>query len=107
MYDSLSSIFKKLVGMSLPFTSTLIVLLHSNTHLFLFPELLLSLLFWHCVRPNFSFLSAASNDNLKPGDFLKWKKRLVKDIRIFLPLNYRNNDNRQTCISASVIAKAS
>ena len=30
------------------------------------------------MRPNFSFLSAASNALLKPGGLLKWKVRLVK-----------------------------
>ena len=36
------------------------------------------------MRPTFAFLSAASN--LKPGGLLKWKKRLGKDVRLFLPL---------------------
>ena len=39
----LPSIFKKLAGMALPFILTLIVLQQRNTHLFLFPLLLLSL----------------------------------------------------------------
>ena len=38
------------------------------------------------MRPNLPFLSAASNANLKPDGFLKWKKRLVKDVRLLLPL---------------------
>ena len=38
------------------------------------------------MRPNFSFLSTASNALLKPGGLLKWKVRLVKDARLSLPL---------------------
>ena len=38
------------------------------------------------MRPNPPFLSAASNAILKPGDLLRWKKRLVKDARPLLPL---------------------
>ena len=38
------------------------------------------------MRPNLPFLTAASNDILKPGGLLKWKKRLVKNARISLPL---------------------
>ena len=38
------------------------------------------------MRPNLPFLSAASNANLKPGGLLKWKKWLVKDARLSLPL---------------------
>ena len=38
------------------------------------------------MRPNLPFLSAASNALLKPGGLLGWKKRLVKDIRLLLPL---------------------
>ena len=38
------------------------------------------------MRPNISFLSVASNANLKPGDLLKWKVQLVKDARLLLPL---------------------
>ena len=38
------------------------------------------------MRPNLSFLSAASNALLKPGGLLRWKKRLVKDARLSLPL---------------------
>ena len=44
---SLPSIFRKLAGMALPHTLTLIVLLQRNTCLFLFPLLLLSLPLWH------------------------------------------------------------
>ena len=36
--------------------------------------------------PNFPFLSTASNAILKPGSPLKWKMRLVKDVRLSLPL---------------------
>ena len=68
------------------FTSTLTVPLQRNTSLFLFPLLLLSLLLWHWMRPNLLFLSAASNANRKPGGPLKWKNRLVKDVRLLLPL---------------------
>ena len=42
----LPSIFRKLAGMTLPFTLTLTVLLQRNTRLFLFPLQLLSLLLW-------------------------------------------------------------
>ena len=35
---------------------------------------------------NLPFLSAASNVNLKFGGPLKWKKQLVKDVRLLLPL---------------------
>ena len=38
------------------------------------------------MRKNLPFLSAASNALLKPGGLLRWKKRLVKDARISLPL---------------------
>ena len=38
------------------------------------------------MRPNLPFLSAASNALLKPGDLLRWKKQLVKDARLLLPL---------------------
>ena len=38
------------------------------------------------MRPNLPFLSAASNALLKPGGLLWWKKRLVKDARLLLPL---------------------
>ena len=38
------------------------------------------------MRPNFSFLSAASNAILKPGSPLRWKKWLVKDASLSLPL---------------------
>ena len=43
----LPSIFRKLAEMALPPTLTLTVLLQRNTHLFLFPLLLLSLPLWH------------------------------------------------------------
>ena len=72
--------------MALLFTSTLTDLLQRNTRLFLFPLLLLSFLLWYWMRPKFPFLSAASNVNLKRGDPLKWKKQLVKEVRILLPL---------------------
>ena len=38
------------------------------------------------MRSNLSFLSAALNALLKPGGLLRWKKRLVKDARLLLPL---------------------
>ena len=38
------------------------------------------------MRPNFLFLLAASNAILKPGGPLKWKKRLVKDVKLLLSL---------------------
>ena len=38
------------------------------------------------MRPNLPFLSAASNALLKPGGLLRWRKRLVKDARLSLPL---------------------
>ena len=83
---SLPSIFRKLVGMTLPCTLTLTVLLQRNTRFFLFPLLLLPLPFWHQMRPNFPFLLATSNALPKPGGLLKWKKRLVKDARPSLSL---------------------
>ena len=36
--------------------------------------------------PNLPFLSTASNATLKPGSLLRWKKRLVKDAGLSLPL---------------------
>ena len=74
-------IFRKLAGMTL----TLTVLLQKNTWLF-FSLLLLSSLLWHWMRPNLPFFSAASNTILKPGGPLKWKKGLVKDAKLSLPL---------------------
>ena len=41
---------------------------------------------WLWMRPNLPFLSAASNALLKPGGLLRWKKRLVKDAGLSLPL---------------------
>ena len=38
------------------------------------------------MRPNLPFLLATSNATLKPGGLLRWKKRLVKDARLSLPL---------------------
>ena len=38
------------------------------------------------MRPNPPFLLAASNTILKPGGLLKWKKQLVKDVRLLLQL---------------------
>ena len=78
----LSSIFRMLAGMTLPPTLTLTVLQQRNTHLFLFPLLLLFSPLWHRMRPNLPFLSATSNAVLKPGGLLRWKKRLVKDARL-------------------------
>ena len=65
------------------------------------------------MQTNFSFLSAALTANLKPGGTLKWKKRLVKDIKLLLTdkvFAYRRDEARQAYISAfrhalSVIAK--
>ena len=82
----LPSTFRKLAGMALPPTLTLTVLQQRNTRLFLFPLLLLSLPLCHRMQPNLPFLSAASNAILKPGGLLRWKKRLVKDARLLLPL---------------------
>ena len=82
---SLPSTFRKLTGTTLPSTLTT-VLLQRNTRLFLFPLLLLSSFLWHCMRPNLPFLSTASNAILKPGGLLRWKKRLVKDVRLSRPL---------------------
>ena len=70
----------------MPSTLTLTVLLQRNTHLFPFPLLPLSLPLWHWMQANFPFLSPASNAILKPGDLLKWKKRLVNNARLSLPL---------------------
>ena len=82
----LPSIPKKLSGMALTPTLTFTVLQQRNTRLFLFPLLLLYLPLWHFMQPNLPFLSAASNALLKPGGLLRWKKRLVKDARLSLPL---------------------
>ena len=38
------------------------------------------------MRPNLSFLSAASNSFLKPGGLLRWKKQLVKNAKLSLSL---------------------
>ena len=38
------------------------------------------------MKPNLPFLLVASNAILRPGGPLKWKKRLVKDVRLSLPL---------------------
>ena len=38
------------------------------------------------MRPNLPTLSAASNAISKPGGLLRWKKQLVKDVRLSLPL---------------------
>ena len=38
------------------------------------------------MRPNLPFLSVASNALLKPGGLLRWKKRLVKNAILLLPL---------------------
>ena len=38
------------------------------------------------MRPNLPFLLAASNALLKPGGLLRWKVRLVKDLRLSLQL---------------------
>ena len=38
------------------------------------------------MRPNLPFLSAASNAILKSGGLLRWKVRLVKNVRLSLPL---------------------
>ena len=50
------------------------------------------------MRPNLSFLSAASNTNLKPGGLLKWMKQLMKDIKAFTAA-HRSDENCQACIS--------
>ena len=92
----LSSIFRKLAGMTLPPTLTLTVLLQRNTRLFLFPLQLLSLPFWHGMRLNLPFLSAASNALLKPGGLLRWNKWLVKDAGLSLPLTEVMNIARLT-----------
>ena len=60
------------------------------------------------MRPNLPFLLAASNALLRLGDLLRWKKQLVKDAKLSLPLT---DEDRQAYISASpcdssVIAKA-
>ena len=86
MYDSLSSIFRKLVGMTLLPTLTLTVLLQRNTVFFLFSLLLLFFTFLTLNAAKSSFPFAASNANPKPGDSLKRMKRLVKEIRLSLPL---------------------
>ena len=45
--DPLPLVFRKLVGMTLPITLTLTVVLQKNTPLFLFSLLVLSLFVWH------------------------------------------------------------
>ena len=78
----LPSIFRKLVGMTLPPTWTPTVLLQRNTCLF--PLLLLFSgtkchQIFHSFRPH-------QNALLKPGGLLKWKMRLLKDARLSLQL---------------------
>ena len=77
------SIFRKLVGMTLHPTLTLTVLLQRNTRLFLFPLLLLSGTecgqIFHSFRPYQTPIP-------KTGGLLRWKVRLVKDVRLSLPL---------------------
>ena len=48
------------------------------------------------MRTNLPFLLAASNVILKPGGLLKWKKRLMKDARLSLPLTEVINIARLT-----------
>ena len=84
MIVPLPSIFRKLAGMTLP--PTLTILLQRNTRRFLFPLQLLSLPLWQWMRPNLPFLSAASNALLKLGGLLRWNKRLVKDAGLSLLL---------------------
>ena len=69
-------------GMGLPPTLSFTVHLQRNTRVFLFPLLLLYLPFTECSSIPF----ATSNALLKPGGLLRWKKRLVKDARLSLPL---------------------
>ena len=45
--DTFRSVFRKLVGMTLPITLTLTVLPQRNTAVFLFSLLVLSLFVWH------------------------------------------------------------
>ena len=61
------------------------------------------------MRPNLPFLLAASNAILKPGGLLRWKKQLVKNARLSLPLTEVMKITRLICASrraSSVIAKA-
>ena len=60
------------------------------------------------MQLNFPFLSAASNADLKPGCPLRWKKRLVKDVRLLLPLTetIKIVSFSATQLASSVIAKA-
>ena len=51
------------------------------------------------MRPNLPFLSAASNALLMPGGLLRWKKQLVKDARLLLPLTKVMKIARLTSLS--------
>ena len=68
----LSSISRELVWMILLLESIHTVLLQRNTPFF--PLLLPSLRIWHWMRPNASFLLAASNDQRRHCGLLKWQK---------------------------------
>ena len=59
------------------------------------------------MRPNLPFLSTASNAILKPGGPLWWKKRLVKDVRLPLPLTEVIEINRLTSPSPDVLRLSS
>ena len=54
------------------------------------------------MRPYFPLFLAASKAILKPGDPLKWKKRLVKDVRLLLQLTEAMKIVRLTSLLADM-----
>ena len=59
------------------------------------------------MRPNLPFLSAASNAILRPGGLLKWKKRLVNNARLSLPVTEVMKIARPTSPSPDVLRLSS
>ena len=59
------------------------------------------------MRSNLPFLSAASNATLKPNGSLKWKMRLVKDVRLSLPLTEEMKTPRLTSPLPNVLRLSS
>ena len=72
--------------MTLLLTLTLTVLLQRNTRLFLFSLMLPSFLLRQWMRPNLPYFLVASNATRNRCGPVKWKKRLVKDVRLLPPL---------------------
>ena len=54
------------------------------------------------MRPYFPLFLAASKAILKPGDPLKWKKRVVKDVRLLLQLTEAMKIVRLTSLLADM-----